>query len=99
MTIEVKEVYEPLELLEIEIGIDLANTPNPLIEVVEILDVGLPGPPGIAKADVTTVAGAPSPVTAGAGTIIFVSNESGGAVLAFSDGTNWRRVTDRAIIS
>ncbi len=30
---------------------------------------------------------------------IFVSDEAGGAVPAFSDGTNWRRVTDRAIIS
>lgn len=44
-----------------------------------------------------TVAGAPSAATAAG--IIYVSNESGGAVLAFSDGTNWRRVTDRAIIS
>lgn len=34
-----------------------------------------------------------------AGGIIYVSNESGGAVMAFSDGTNWRRVTDRAIVS
>ena len=33
------------------------------------------------------------------GSIIYVSNESGGAVPAFSDGTNWRRATDRAIIS
>lgn len=33
------------------------------------------------------------------GSLIYVSNESGGAVPAFSDGTNWRRVTDRAIIS
>jgi len=40
------------------------------------------------------------PVAAGKiGAQIFVSNESGGAVIAFSDGTNWRRVTDRAIIS
>lgn len=31
--------------------------------------------------------------------LIYVSNESGGAVPAFSDGTNWRRVTDRAIVS
>jgi hypothetical protein len=31
--------------------------------------------------------------------MIYVSDESGGAVPAFSDGTNWRRVTDRAIIS
>lgn len=30
---------------------------------------------------------------------IYVSNEAGGAVPAFSDGTNWRRVTDRAVIS
>lgn len=33
------------------------------------------------------------------GKIIYVSNESGGAVPAFNDGTNWRRVTDRAIVS
>jgi hypothetical protein len=34
-----------------------------------------------------------------AGMLIYVSNEAGGAVPAFSDGTNWRRVTDRAIVS
>lgn len=31
--------------------------------------------------------------------IVYVSDESGGAVLAFSDGTNWRRVTDRNVVS
>lgn len=31
--------------------------------------------------------------------MIFVSDETGGAVPAFSDGTNWRRCTDRAIVS
>ncbi len=31
--------------------------------------------------------------------IIYVSDETGGATLAFSDGTNWRRVQDRAIVS
>lgn len=31
--------------------------------------------------------------------LIYVSNETGGATVAFSDGTNWRRVQDRAIIS
>ncbi len=30
---------------------------------------------------------------------IFVTNEVGGAVPAFNDGTNWRRATDRAIVS
>jgi hypothetical protein len=44
-----------------------------------------------------TVAGAPAATTAGQ--VIYVSNEAGGAVLAFSDGTNWRRVTDRTIIA
>ena len=37
--------------------------------------------------------------SAGAGQIIHVSDEAGGAVLAFSDGTSWRRVTDRAVVS
>jgi len=31
--------------------------------------------------------------------LIYVSNDVGGAVPAFSDGTNWRRVTDRAVIA
>lgn len=31
--------------------------------------------------------------------MIFVDDETGGAVPAFSDGTNWRRVTDRTIVS
>jgi hypothetical protein len=34
-----------------------------------------------------------------AGAMIYVTNETGGAVPAFADGTNWRRVTDRAIVS
>lgn len=33
------------------------------------------------------------------GNMIFVSNETGGATIAFSDGINWRRVQDRTIIS
>lgn len=31
--------------------------------------------------------------------LIIVTNEVGGRVPAFSDGTNWRRVTDRAVVS
>ncbi len=45
------------------------------------------------------VSGVPSAATVGAGAMIYISNESGGAVPAFSDGANWRRVTDRNIIS
>jgi hypothetical protein len=40
------------------------------------------------------------PTAVGAvGALVYVSNESGGAVIAFSDGTDWRRVTDRAVVS
>lgn len=31
--------------------------------------------------------------------MIWVSNETGGATPAFSDGTDWRRVSDRAVVS
>lgn len=31
--------------------------------------------------------------------LILVTDDVGGSVPAFSDGTNWRRVTDRAVIS
>jgi hypothetical protein len=45
-----------------------------------------------------TVTGVP-PAAGNTGGMIYVSNEVGGATMAFSDGTNWRRVTDRAIVS
>lgn len=39
-----------------------------------------------------TVATAPSAASAGAGTVVYVSNgAAGSAILAFSDGTNWKR--------
>lgn len=44
------------------------------------------------------VADLPSPADTLYG-LIFITDEVGGAVPAFSDGTNWRRVTDRAIVS
>ncbi len=52
---------------------------------------------GPARLKSYTLATLPSPAAAGA--MIFVSNESGGAVPAFGDGANWRRVTDRAVVS
>lgn len=45
-----------------------------------------------------TVATVPSAVTSKRH-LIYVSDESGGAVPAFNDGTIWRRVTDRTEIS
>lgn len=50
------------------------------------------------KAPSYTVSTAPA-ATMYSNTIIYISDESGGATLAFSDGTNWRRVKDLAVIS
>jgi hypothetical protein len=46
-----------------------------------------------------TVATVPSASGKGAGAEIFVTDETGGAIPAFSDGTNWRRYSDRAVVS
>jgi hypothetical protein len=51
---------------------------------------------GVAVFNTFTVATVP---TAVAGGFIYVSDETGGATMAFSDGTNWRRTTDLAIVS
>lgn len=39
------------------------------------------------------------PASRWTGAHVFVSDDVGGGVEAFSDGVNWRRVTDRAVIS
>ena len=39
------------------------------------------------------------PASENEGCALYVSNETGGKTIAFSDGVNWRRVQDRAIIS
>lgn len=54
---------------------------------------------GAVRVGSSTVAALPSAATLGEGAIIFVSDESAGATLAFSDGANWRRVQDRAIVA
>lgn len=59
---------------------------------------------GVNTAKAFTVATLPDPADydpeiLGRAAYVYVSNESGGATLAFSDGTDWRRVQDRAIVS
>ena len=47
-----------------------------------------------------TVANAPSAATAGAGTVVYVSNgAAGSAILAFSNGTDWKRSDTGATIA
>ncbi len=50
---------------------------------------------GTLKLKSHTLATLPTATTPGQ--LAYVSDESGGAVIAFSDGVNWRRVTDRAV--
>ena len=62
------------------------------------------GPAGVAAEfpfgamDAFTVAGLPA-ASVPPYRMVVVTNEAGGLVPAFNDGTNWRRVTDRAIVS
>lgn len=53
------------------------------------------GPRGLVS---YTVAGLPA-AGSYAQHLVYVSNETGGPTVAFSDGTNWRRVQDRAVVS
>ena len=72
------------------------------MSVYNRLGTGPLGVQGYAKANLPSAGdwGSVSTATGEAfSSLIFVHDEVGGAVLAFSDGTNWRRVTDRAIVS
>jgi hypothetical protein len=39
------------------------------------------------------------PAASGRKRMVFVADEVGGPVVAFNDGSDWRRVTDRAIVA
>jgi len=59
-----------------------------------------PGPfqiPSYAKADLPAATKWYS--ASGYTGVVMVQDEVGGATLAYSDGTNWRRVQDRAIVA
>ena len=54
---------------------------------------------GSMTVSVATGTSSATAVAAGEGAMTYISNESGGATIAFSDGIVWRRVSDRAPIS
>ncbi len=58
-----------------------------------VLNLSHQGYPEVIEYTVATL-----PNTGGGGGFIAVTDETGGYTLAFSDGTNWRRVQDRAIV-
>lgn len=47
----------------------------------------------------STLAALPQAATAGAGALVYVTDAAGGAIHAFSDGSAWRRVDTRAVVS
>lgn len=70
-----------------------------LFRIFRDIEVALGGPQDVPlRLKSYTVAGLPG-AAAWKGGMIIVSNEVGGEIPAWSDGTNWRRVSDRAIVS
>jgi hypothetical protein len=51
------------------------------------------------KAPVLTIDTLPAAVDAGKGSFAYVEDLNEGASLAFSDGENWRKISDRTIIT
>jgi hypothetical protein len=75
----------------------VGNASNLFVEFDPTINVAyFAKPPKLPSHSVT---GLPNAATVGAGAMAFCTNESGGAVPVFSDGTDWRRVTDRAVVS
>tara|TARA_R110001606_G_scaffold102807_5_gene225422 strand:+ start:22295 stop:23521 length:1227 start_codon:yes stop_codon:yes gene_type:complete len=54
---------------------------------------------GLVRGGSSSKAALPGAAVVGAGAVLLVPDQAGGAVLAFSDGTDWRRVMDRAVVS
>lgn len=75
----------------------LRRTAGASTEMLRLGTTGILTPQAQVNLKSFAVATLPSAGTAGG--LIYVSDETGGAVVAFSDGTDWRRVTDRAVVS
>ncbi len=54
---------------------------------------------GAVRLGTSTVASLPDASTIGAGAMLYVSDASGGSIIAFSDGSDWRRISDRSTVS
>lgn len=72
-------------------GTEVMKNPLPLLQATKVELLGDTGP----DPDVAPV----YPAADWTGALVYCTNETGGATIAFSDGTNWRRVQDRAVVS
>jgi len=83
------------------IELDSTNGVRVLVSTVQKLDIG-PTSIGATVPIIPpsyTVANLPAPEVALIGAMAYCTDEVGGAVPVFCDGTDWRRVTDRTIAS
>lgn len=78
----------------VEMGLRMRNFIDDLVQKLNIQIFG-----NSVRIPSYTVATLPTVPDVTEPSLIFVSDETGGAVPAFSDGTNWLRVTDRTIVS
>jgi len=74
----------------------ITEVANVTLDYGAVLDLDTRRP---TKHDSYTVAEAQVLTYINPGDMIFISNESGGATMAFYDGSDWRRIQDRQIIS
>ena len=74
-----------------DLGSITSNVGAKIDQGLVVTDYGYPILPSV------NVANLPSGQTAG--TFLFCPNESGGATIVFYDGSDWRRIQDRAVIS
>ncbi|MEM9356593.1 MAG: DUF2793 domain-containing protein [Pseudomonadota bacterium] len=82
---------------EFVIGTDPYSARDDVLAIDETRrSLELKNPPKLPSFGVSSL---PSASTYGAGSLIFVTDDSAGAVTAFSDGASWRRTTDREIVS
>jgi hypothetical protein len=75
------------------------TTPAEKLDVVGNIKASGTVKTGSLTVAVATASSSATAVAAGAGASVYITDETGGATLAVSDGTVWRRVSDRAAIS
>jgi hypothetical protein len=75
------------------------TTPAEKLDVVGNIKASGTVKTGSLTVAVATASSSATAVAAGAGASVYITDETGGATLAVSDGTVWRRVADRAEIS
>lgn len=79
--------------------IALNTIPAVILDLYEILAICAIQVPTGSPQQLPSFPKASLPSASPAARMIYVTDDVGGAVPAFSDGSNWRRVTDRNVIS